>query len=178
MSDNIEYEGKILDIDVDAVSKKIIALGGKAQKEAYFKRYVFDTVPAKQGEWLRLRTDGNETTLTYKKISSSQIDGTIEHEVVVSDFDNTLTILKNAGMSPKGYQENRREAYLLNGAELSIDYWPQLQPYLEIEAQNEEAVKEIARLLGFDANQLTGKNTEAIYADKGIDLKTIEDLRF
>src|SRR5690349_18986023 len=120
MSD-IEYEGKILNINVEQVTTAITKAGGKQVGDYTFRRYVFDVVPAKPGTWVRLRTNGKETTLTVKEIAHDGVDGTSEWEVTVSDFDAALTILKKSGLSPKGYQENRRTEFSLNGAMLSID---------------------------------------------------------
>lgn len=177
MSD-IEYEGKILDINVAQVTDAIANAGGKLVGDYTFRRYVFDIVPAKQGTWVRLRSNGKETTLTVKEIAHDGVDGTSEWEVTVSDFDAALTILKKSGLTPKGYQENRRTEFSLNGAMLSVDYWPQLQPYLEIEAKDKATVEHIAEQLGFKATDLVGDNTMKLYAKKGIDLDKVAELKF
>ncbi|HKR81602.1 MAG TPA: CYTH domain-containing protein [Candidatus Saccharimonadales bacterium] len=177
MSD-IEHEGKILQIDVEALQKKFAQLGVKMVGDYTFRRYVFDIVPAQKGTWVRLRTNGTETTLTVKQIASNAIDGTHEWEVGVSDFDTTLEILKKSGLTPKGYQENRRIEYAWQGAMLCIDYWPKLQPYLEIETEAKEEVKRIASELGFSLSELTGDNTMKLYAKQGIDLDQVAELKF
>lgn len=175
---NIEYEGKIVDIEAQEVARRIIDLGGKQTGEFMFKRYVFDTIPVRPERWLRLRTDGHKTTLALKHITSDDVDGTAEWEVVVSDFDTMLTILKKSGLRPKGYQENRRIEFTLDGVVLTIDYWPRLKPYLEIEAQDKLTVEAVAERLGFDKSQLTGVNTRGLYAQKGIKLLDNPELRF
>lgn len=176
--DATEYEGKILDIDADQVAKKIEAMGGRKIGDHTFRRYVFDVVPAKDSSWIRLRTNGDETTLTVKEIRDDSIDGTDEWEVVVSDFDTTLKILEKSGIAHKGYQENRRVEYELNGVSLCIDYWPQIPVYLEIEGKNKAAVEKAATELGFSTEELTGMNTTRVYSHYGIDLATIRDLKF
>ena len=177
MSD-IEYEGKILDVDVEAVTKSIVSAGGKQNGDYTLRRYTFDTVPAKAGTWARLRTDGTKTTLAVKEIKDDSIEGTSEWEIDVSDFDKTLTILKKSGLTPKNYQENRRIDFSFDGAYLSIDFWPKLKPYLEIEAGSKQEVEKIATALGFDPNKLVGDNTTKLYQSIGIDLDSIDDLRF
>jgi len=176
--DAIEYEGKLLLIDPEQIMATIQSAGGRPVGDYTFRRYVFDTIPATPNKWIRLRTNGQVATLTVKQISHDAIDGTSEWEVEVSDFDTTLTILKKGGLTPKGYQENRRVEFALDGAMLSIDYWPQLEPYLEIEAKDKETVETIAIQLGFRASDLVGYNTIKLYAKKGIDLDKISDLRF
>ena len=178
MVDMTEYEGKILDVDVESVTAAILKAGGTKVGDYTFRRYVFDVVPAKKGTWIRLRTNGDETTLTVKEIKNNQIDGTSEWEVVVSDFDTAFSILQKSGHIPKGYQENRRIEFSLGDAMLAIDFWPKLQPYLEIEAKNKKAVEAIAEKLGFKSPDLVGDNTIDLYQAIGIDLDQVEDLRF
>ena len=47
---NTEYEIRVLEIDKEQ------------------KRYVYDIIPKEDGKWIRLRTNGRKTTLTYKKM--------------------------------------------------------------------------------------------------------------
>lgn len=175
---NIEFEGKILGISIDKTIKQIKKVGGKLVQKQAFKRYVFNVIPAKKGTWVRLRTDGTTTTLTVKEIKHEGIDGTYEYETVVQDFENTLVILKKMGLTPHGYEENRRTEFKVNDVFVSIDEWPLIPPYLEIEGPNKSSVLETVQLLGYDSSQLTGKNTKKVYADYGIDLDKIESLRF
>ncbi|GAA3767096.1 adenylate cyclase [Salinactinospora qingdaonensis] len=144
----IEYEAKILDVAPQELARIII---DKA---------------------------GSKVTLTVKEIVSDDIGGAQETEITVSDFDTTNTLLGKLGYRAKAYQENQRQSFLLDGAQLEIDSWPHIPPYLEIEASGKAEVLRVAELLGYSEDQLTGKNTTKIYADYGIDLKSITDLRF
>jgi CYTH domain-containing protein len=38
------------------------------------KRYVYDIIPKKENSRVRLRTDGNKTTLTIKEIHNDEIE--------------------------------------------------------------------------------------------------------
>jgi adenylate cyclase class 2 len=175
---NIETEGRILNIDVADVRSKILQAGGKKVKDFDFKRYVFDVIPVKDTTWVRLRSDGEKTTLTVKEVVSEGIDGTNEWEVEVSDVDNTLMILEKIGIKPRGYQENKRELYDLDGVEVSIDYWPMLEPYLEIEASSADKIIAIAGKLGFKNSDVIGDSVAKIYADNGIDIIGVKELKF
>ncbi|RAL21960.1 class IV adenylate cyclase [Thermoflavimicrobium daqui] len=175
---SIEYEGKILDIDPTAISKKIIAIGGERMGESFMRRYVYDIIPNDKSRWIRLRDTGKEVTLTVKEIVHDGIDGTHEVEILVDNFEATNQLLGKLGFHPKGYQENHRTSFFLNGVRLEIDHWPLIPPYLEIEGNSHEQVIQVATLLGFDKSQITGENTIKIYARYGIDLNTIKELRF
>jgi len=67
-----EFEIKFLEINVPELEKKLIQIGAKKIGEYDYVRAVFDypvfRLDTNNG-WIRLRTDGKETTLTYKKDS-------------------------------------------------------------------------------------------------------------
>ena len=178
MDDSIEYEAKVLNIDVDNFRAILKEQGAKKVNQLSFQRYVFDTIPKHESRWVRLRGDGQHTTLTVKEITSSEIDGTNEWEVTVSDINIALKILEKIGIQPRGYQENTREEYELDGVEISIDHWPKLKPYIEIEGSSREEVVKTAEKLGFSESNLVTDNTEVLYQRIGIDIKTTADLRF
>ncbi|MFF0493144.1 hypothetical protein ACFYTQ_29315 [Nocardia sp. NPDC004068] len=66
----------------------------------------------------------------------------------------------------------------IDGAQLELDTWPHIPPYLEIEAATKADVIRTAELLGYTESDLTGENTIKIYARHGIDLNAIPALRF
>lgn len=174
----IEHEAKILDVDPDATERLILDKGGQKLGERFMRRYVYDIAPGDQSKWIRLRDTGSETTLTVKRISSDAIDGTHEIEVGVDDFAATNDLLGVLGFTPKSYQETRRTSFALDGAQVEIDSWPQIPPYLEIEAASKDEVLRVAGLLGYTKADLTGENTIKIYARYGIDLNAFPELRF
>lgn len=175
----IEHEAKVLDIDTAEVTATILSKGGQqVGKPRLLRRYVYDIVPGDMSKWIRLRDAGSETTLCVKEIRSDAIDGTYEVETTVGDFAATNELLGLLGFTPKSYQENRRTSFVLDGARLELDEWPQIPPYLEIEADNRDDVVRVATLLGYTENQLTGENTMKVYARYGIDLGGVRELRF
>lgn len=174
----IEHEAKILDIDPDTIQRHIIDKGGRKLGERFMRRYVYDITPGDESKWIRLRDNGNSKTLAVKHITSDAIDGTHEVEVTVDDFTATNELLEMLGFIAKSYQETKRVSFTLDGAQLEIDTWPQIPPYLEIEATTKEDVLQVAKLLGYTESDLTGENTIKIYARHGIDLNTIRELRF
>ncbi len=178
MSTNIEFEGKVLEINEKNILKKLGEQKAKFIGEYTQKRYVFNTIPFSENRWVRLRSNGEKTTLAVKEIGDDSVSGTSEWEINVSDFEETLEILKKIGIKPKGYQENRRIEYLMNNCQITLDFWPKIPVYLEIEGKNESEVYDCAEKLGIDKKDITGMNTTKIYKKYGIDLDRIEDLRF
>ena len=174
---NTEYEVRVLEVNVDDVRQKLEELKAKFEWDYIQRRYVYDFIPKQDNKWIRLRTNGEKTTLTIKNLVTSKIDGTQELEIVVDDFDKTNMILKELGYEAKGYQENRRIQYTLNGVEVDIDSWPMIPTYLEIEGKSEDDVYKILELLGYKREDCTTRDVEGIYLDYGYDLNTIYDLK-
>ena len=71
-----EYEVRILEIDPEDIKKRLEKVHAKFEWDRIQKRYVYDFIPKLDGKWIRLRTNGDKTTLTIKNLVSSQIDGT------------------------------------------------------------------------------------------------------
>lgn len=174
----IEFEAKMLDVEPDELADRILRLGGRRVGDRLMRRYVYDIRPGDESRWIRLRDDGTAVTLTVKEIAHDGIDGTMETEVVVSDFEVTNDLLGRIGFVAKSYQENRRASFELDGAQLEIDWWPLIPPYLEIEGQSREHVVRVGHALGISEDELTGENTVKVYARYGIDLAEICELRF
>lgn len=172
-----EYEVRVLEINVDEIKEKLLSLGANFQWDCLQKRYVYDFIPQIDGKWIRLRSNGKKTTLTIKNIVSSQIDGTQELEVEVDDFDKTNLILNELGFVAKGYQENRRCQYTLNGVEIDIDYWPFIPTYLEIEGKSEQDVYQVLKMLDISKDQITCRDIDGIYRDYGYNLTEIYELK-
>lgn len=172
-----EYEVRVLEIDKDEIIKKLESLNATFEWDRIQRRYVYDFIPKVDKKWIRLRTNGDKSTLTIKNLVNSNIDGTQELEIVVDNFDRTNLILKELGYVPKGYQENRRVQYNLNGVEIDIDSWPLIPTYMEIEGKSEEAVLFALKSLGFSEDDCTSKDVSSIYLDYGYNLDDIYELK-
>lgn len=175
----IEFETKALDVDPAKVARLITEAGGtRTTGTRLMRRYVYDTIPAVPGRWVRLRDTGSDVTLCVKQIITDAVDGTHETEVTVDSFEEAAELLRLTGLTPRGYQENRRTSYTLGAVRLEVDEWPRIPPYLEIEADDEAQVWAAAAALGIARDQLTSINTTKVYGLYGIDLDSIADLRF
>lgn len=174
-----EFEIRVLEINIEEMIKKVEKLGGTKVGEYDQKRYVYDLKPAQDNKWIRLRTNGIETTLTYKNIESNTIDGTKEVEIKVDSFEVTNEFLNNIGFIAKGYQENKRIRYLLNGVEIDFDSWPLIPPYMEIEGKDEESINSILDKLNVNKDKITALNCNDIYKQiYNIDMSKIKNLTF
>lgn len=178
---NIEYEVRVLEIDVLNFQKKLEELGAVKKWEILQKRYTYDFTPKRDNSWVRLRTNGEETTLTIKTVvDKNDLGGTQEHEVVVSDFEKMNDILEMLGYKHRNYQENKRIRYILDEVEIDIDTWPLIPTYAEIEGKNKEVVIAILKKLDyFDSDKVTTLDVTSIYNDiYNIDVLNIKKLYF
>lgn len=174
-----EYEIRILEINKEEMIKKLEELGAIKKGKFEQKRYVYDLRPVEKGKWIRLRTDGNCTTLTYKDIVSNTIDGTKEVEFEVKDFHKANEFLKKIGFENRSYQENERIQYILNDVEIDIDSWPMIPTYMEIEGKSEEEVLNMKKILNIDESKVTTLNCDDIYKQiYKIDISKIKELKF
>lgn len=171
-----EYEIKILDINADELTKKLLELGFEQQPPQPFKRYVYNV--GTEGNWARLRTDGTKTALTYKSFTKDAIDGVKELEITVSDFEKTNQLMKLLGFTPTTYQENRRRNFIKDDTEISVDEWPHIPPYLEIEAKDQATVEDYVQKLGLVDSKKTSEPTSKVYELYGLDIDSYDRLAF
>ena len=171
-----EIECRLLECDTEKLIKKLKETGAVFKGDWLQLRYCYDFTPVRQNSWIRLRTNGKETTLTIKEICDGGIAGTKESEIVVSDFSTTDEILNRLGYVARSKQENRRIRYVLDDVEIDIDFWPMIPTYVEFEAASEEAIERVCKKLDVDTNQLTTMDVCSIYKHYGIDLASTQEL--
>lgn len=162
-----EIEAKFSNIDPTALRNTLKNCGAKLQyPEILMRRKNFD-YPDKRlksvGGWIRVRDEGDKVTLAYKQLNDRTLHGTKEVEVVVNDFDKTCDFLTSVGFDLKTYQETRREKWKLNEVEITIDTWPWIPTFVELEAPSENLLKESVKLLGLDWGQAMHGSVEPIY---------------
>ncbi len=165
-----EIEGKILEINVPKVEKKLLAMGARKIFDGDLVATVFDFPDkrfSQQEILIRLRKENGETKLAYKKLlSTHQAKVSEETKVSVDDYDSMEKILLAIGLEPKrGYPfTKRRISYLVNNVRFDIDTLPQFPTYLEIEAPSSEVIKEYAIKLGFEASDVKPWGTREVFA--------------
>ena len=175
---NTEYEVRVLEINHEEMIKKLENLGAEFKFEALQQRYVYDVKPKQDNKWIRLRTDGKKTTLTIKDLQAKTIDGTKELEIVVDDFDKTNSILEELGYKNRGFQQNKRTQYILDGVEIDLDRWPLIPEYMEIEGPSIEKVEETITKLGINKDEVVTLDVASIYDHYGFDGEHLADLNF
>jgi len=149
-----EIEAKFLDINSSELRGKLRNVNAILEySERLMKRKTFDDKDRKLrrvGGWIRVRDEGDKITLSYKQLNDRTLHGTKEVTVVVDNFNTASLFLEAIGFKQKSYQETKREKWTLNDSEITIDTWPWIPPFVEIEAPNEQTLKDISEKLGFD----------------------------
>lgn len=173
----IEYEVKILDINEEDIKNKLETLWAKFHGRKHFRRYIEEVTDINE-KWLRLRTDWEKTTLTFKEILWTWIGWVKEHEVTVSDFDEAYAILENLGYNKMNYFENFRDTYTLWNLEFEIDICPLIPVYMEIEWKSKEDVERWVKMLGYEMKDTTTMWINQVYTKYGIDSASYNKLTF
>lgn len=162
-----EIEAKFCDINADEVRKKLASLNAKlVHEEILMKREAFDFPDdrlEKVGGWARVRDEGDKVTLGYKQLNDRGLHGTKEVSLQVNDFKLASEFLKCLGLEVKSYQETKREKWLCHQCEVTIDTWPWIPTFLEIEGPTEDNVRKVAADLGFAWNDAMHGSVETVY---------------
>ncbi|HUC88673.1 MAG TPA: CYTH domain-containing protein [Candidatus Paceibacterota bacterium] len=163
-----EIEAKFLDIDVEKTRAKLREVGAVLEyPERLMKRTTYDLKDKSlrnEKAWVRVRDEGSgKITLSYKKLVDRTLHGTKEITVDVSSFETTCEFLEACGFESKSYQETKREKWMLGKSEITIDTWPWIPTFLEIESESEEEIKRVADLVGFDWGTALHGSVEVAY---------------
>lgn len=132
-------------------------------------------------KWIRLRKSNDKVELTTKHVfdkKEMEVQAVGEREVNTSSFEETNSILESIGIVKRSYQEKIRYSYKLDGADIEIDLWPMLTPYMEIECDDVSVIESIITKLGFSNKEVVSINTQQLYQKIGIDLQETPELKF
>jgi adenylate cyclase, class 2 len=178
-----EIETKIIDFDEKKLRANLKKAKAKYLGEIFFKRYVFilsfELYGGKSDEFVRIRTDGKTSTLTYKFRKGKGLANTEEIEVEVGDFENTYSIIAKIWKGRKPiYQENIVNKWIYKGVEIEIVKWPLIKPYIEIEAKSEKEIRTTIKELNISGTELGNTNLVEIFNLCGQHGKDLGDLKF
>ena len=169
-----------MSIDKDTTRNKLKKVGFELKTPEYLMRrktFDFSRVAPGRNKWGRVRQESNKVTMTVKEIRGSGINDTYEVELVVNDFDAAVDFFEACDIPAKAFQENMREVWARNGVEVTIDTWPGLNPFVEIEGLNEKIVQEVSDELGFDFGKTVFGSVDIVYEKEiGIPADTINRL--
>ncbi|MDQ3018306.1 MAG: CYTH domain-containing protein [bacterium] len=151
---DVEYEATYSNIDKDEIRRRLSLAGAVLVRPEYQQKRIVFNMPEGHGingGWLRVRDEGDKITMSLKVMDGSNtIAGQKEVELKIDNFDAAVLLLESIVCARKAFQESTRELWQLDGVDITIDEWPFLEPFVEVEGKSEEAVKSISELLNFD----------------------------
>lgn len=164
-----EIEAKFLDVDIENVRTRLKEAGATLEYPMRDMRRVLieEEHHIAERSFVRIRDEGNEVTLAFKrklaKKGEDAVSSTHEIETTVGDFDTAVRLFAEAGWKYQSYQESRRETWRCDGAIVTIDEWPWIKPYVEVEGESEGVVRQVASKLGFSWSDALFSSVNSIY---------------
>jgi adenylate cyclase class 2 len=156
----IEFEGRILDINYTVLISKIKSIGGKLKTPlTLYRRSVFGLCDFKRG-FVRVRDEGDKITMTAKIYKNP--DFPEEYELQLKDnFEHGQAFLEALNLNKKAYHETMREKWTIPSGktskelcEIAIDYIPGLPIYAELECKTKSDLHKTAKLLNIPIKDL------------------------
>lgn len=161
-----EIEATFLSVDKNSMRAKLKKAGFELKTPEYLMRrktFDFSRVAPGRNKWGRVRQESDKVTMTVKEVRGSGINDTYEVELIVNNFDTATSFFEACDIPVKAFQENMREVWVRDGTEVTIDTWPGLNPFVEIEGADEKIVREISNELDFDFEKAVFGSIDLVY---------------
>jgi adenylate cyclase class IV len=178
-----EIELAIYDIDPNVVKEKLNKLGARNIGHFSFRRINFQvkTYTTTEGKydvsWVRIRTDGKDTKITYKRQNGIGIGNRDEYEIGTDSFEGAAHIIsKLLPQAEYDYFENKRDEYEIDGMHIEIDKFPYLPYTMEIEGDSETRIMELYKNLepGGSVEKNKSVPTSEYYRMHGFDYSKLQ----
>lgn len=164
---NREIEAKYTSINKDACRATLAAMGYTCiRPEFLMRRYTFMLTELNPSphKWARVRDEGDKVTMTFKHVhDSNDIHGTEEIDFTVGNFNDAVAFMQKLGFVHWAYQESKREIWTKEEVEITLNEWPALPPFLEVEAPSAQQVEASSSELGFDYARAVFGGVGALY---------------
>jgi len=150
-----EIELKFLDINVDEIKQKLEDLGAKLKYDAQTESYPFLSEGFHSSDsnmkYLRIRKVNDDVRITYKDpAKESNMTNREEIEIKVDNYEQAIKLIEKLGFKKGKVFRKHRIHYELGEIHFELDTLENIPTYLEIEAQNEEDIKDICIKLDLD----------------------------
>jgi predicted adenylyl cyclase CyaB len=152
-----ETEVKILEVNRKKVEEQLRSFGAEKVFDGEVRTSFFDFKDGaivKAKNVLRLRKEEDQAELTFKKVSFNKAYKQAEElSVDISSLETMQQILEYLGLHEIENMHKHRVSYKLGNARFDIDRYLDkynfIPEFMEIEAENVEAIHELAGKLGF-----------------------------
>jgi adenylate cyclase class 2 len=165
----IEYEATFSPVNKDEIRGRLRLARANLVKPEFLQKRLNFYLPAGHeitGGWLRVRNEQDKITMSLKIIDGNKIKNQQEICLEINNYETGIKFLEAIGCQEKAYQESRRELWLLDGVEVTIDEWPYLEPYVEVEGKSEDEVRRISEKLSFTYDEAIFGAVDILYNRK------------
>lgn len=170
-----EKEIKVLDVDVETLTKKIEEIGAKKVYDDVRTIIALDTKDKQflnQKDKLIRVTDEGSIKVTMH-VHQSQPDIKAEIKFKASRLKETMDFFHEMGLDPISIVKAPRVSYELGKIDFDIDSFPAIPPFLEIDiehiAEEGYTVEALLKKLGLENNKVVVMGTEDIHKLYNID---------
>jgi len=162
-----EIEATYPDVSHDELREKLKTLGATLKQPMHvMKKAIYDYPDLRLdaiASWIRVREEAGKITMGYKRRQSETVEGMYEVEFDISDYDKAREFLEAIGLKTKALQESKREVWQLDDCTVTLDEWPWIPTYAEVEGPNESSVRGVSSKLDLDYDTAMFDSIDAIY---------------
>ncbi|MEI6660459.1 MAG: CYTH domain-containing protein [bacterium] len=168
-----EIETKVLEVDKEAVTRKLVELGAR---EVQNTRLVVDwygpagLTHAGDDPWyMRVRTtSGGKVEVSWKSLAKI-VGNTRQSQEInmnVTDAEKMGEIFKAIGLENYAHQEKDRHSFAFKDWAFDIDTYPGMPTYLEIEGSSVEHVHEALEMLELLTHESISEGERKLIGEK------------
>lgn len=170
-----EHEIKVLDVDVDTLTKKLEEIGAKKVYDDIRTIIALDTEDKhflnQKDKLIRVTDEGSIKVTMHVHQSHPEIKAGIKFKT--SRLRETMDFFHEMGLNPISKVRVPRISYELGKIDFDIDSFPAIPPFLEIDIEHidEEGytVESLLKELGLENNKVVVMGTEDIHKFYNID---------
>jgi adenylate cyclase class 2 len=166
---NREIECRFLEINKQILIQTLLDLGAIDKGESMVNEMIIydrDSTWRNENKFIRIRKIGDNVKITYKKYNYQGVDGASEIELTVDNYSQAKLFFENIGFKVFRHQQKLRHTFILDNIAFDIDTWPQIPPYLEIEASSEQDLIKATHLIGYNWQNAIFNNAKWIIESK------------
>ena len=167
----LEIEKKILNINAQEVEKALDQIGAIKDFDSIIQTYYFDYPDLRfknQDQLLRIRTINNQIEVCYKFDRTNQENTRFyqekEFNLDLNQLDNIIDFFKSIGFIQTYYFEKRRIQYKHENTKFELDFYPKLNPLVEIESDSIDSINNYINQLGLSTHEQTDETINELFS--------------
>jgi len=165
----IEFEVTIPNVEISEARRRLRKAGAFLREPLHLQKNIMLFLPKGReikGGWLRVREEKDKVTMSLKIVDGGKITDQKEFEFIAENAADACEFLEKMGAVEKARSEKRRENWDLDGCEISIDEWPFLESFIEVESRNEDSVRAAVEKMGFEYGKCRICAVDVLYHEK------------